>query len=92
MMEGATIIDNECGCRIYVTEFQNAWVEYCSKHAAADDLLKALRIARDRLNLAIDADDWAFVDSAVWIIEHTIDIATKDKSEEQAAWEDQEQS
>ena len=69
---------NDCECEAYfdMRYPEKSEIRYCPKHAAADDLLEALRIVQDKLNLAIDAEDWNLVGSALYIAEGVMAQAT----------------
>jgi len=42
----------KCGCKINDPGFSDDWIEFCSLHDAAPELLKALRIAIKMLQAA----------------------------------------
>ena len=65
-----------CGCTVRNYGTDKLTIKYCPKHAAVDDLLEALKIVLDKLNLAIDSDDWGLVSSALYITESAICLTT----------------
>ena len=70
---------DECERSVAETWADSFKVTYDSNYyAAVDDLLDVLKISRDTLNNAIEADDWNFVDSVVWDIEQAVARVTKE--------------